>query len=136
MVFCSRFPEVTLREGKQTNFSSCCKSRPAIVVNAIYFKGQWQVEFKKENTKPDVFRLAGGAQREVPMMSRSGTFFYHKGEDFQSVMLPYGTGRVSMYVFLPDEQKGLDQFEKDLTPKNWDSWMTTSLRLSTRAGAK
>ena len=59
------------------------------------------------------------------MMSRSATFFYHKGEDFQSVMLPYGTGRVSMYVFLPDEQKGLDQFEKDLTPKNWDSWITS-----------
>lgn len=99
------------------------------LINAIYFKGQWQFEFKKENTKPDVFRLARGAQKEVPMMSRSGSYFYHKDADFQAVMLPYGTGRVSMYVFLPDEQKGLDQFEKDLTPKNWDTWMT-SFRLT------
>lgn len=93
------------------------------LINAIYFKGQWHVEFKKENTKPDVFKLGGGKQKELPMMSQSRTFFYFKGKDFQSVMLPYGKGRVSMYVFLPDEEKGLDQFEKDLTPENWDLWM-------------
>jgi len=93
------------------------------LINAIYFKGQWQFEFKKQNTKPDVFRVAGGQQKEVPMMSQSGNYFYYKGKDFQSVALPYGTGRVSMYLFLPDEQKGLEQFEKDLTPENWDTWM-------------
>src|ERR1041384_1960606 len=100
------------------------------LINAIYFKGQWQFEFKKENTKPDVFRLAGGERKQVPMMSQSGKFLYYKGKDFQSVALPYGTtGLVMMYVFLPDEQKGLDQFEKDLTPENWDIW-TRSIRLT------
>ena len=93
------------------------------LINAIYFKGQWQFEFKKENTKPDVFKLAGGKQKEIPMMSQSRTFFYFKGKDFQSVMLSYGAGRVNMYVFLPDEEKGLDEFEKDLTPENWELWM-------------
>ena len=98
------------------------------LINAIYFKGQWQFEFKKENTKPDVFRLAGGVQKEVQMMSQSGSFLYYKGKDFQSVALPYGsTGRVMMYVFLPDDQKSLDQFEKDLTPENWEIW-TRSIR--------
>jgi len=93
------------------------------LINAIYFKGQWQAEFKKENTKPDVFRLAGGKQQQLPMMSQSGNYSYYKGKDFQAVALPYGKGNVSMYVFLPDEQKGLDQFEKDLTSENWDTWM-------------
>ncbi len=93
------------------------------LINAIYFKGQWQFEFKKENTKPDVFRVAGGEQKKLPMMSQSGRFFYYKGKDFQSVALPYGNGSVSMYVFLPDEQTGLDQFEQSLTPENWDTWM-------------
>ena len=93
------------------------------LINAIYFKGQWQIEFKKENTKPDMFRLAGGERKEVSMMSRSGSFFYYKGKNFQSLALPYGKGSVSMYVFLPDEQTTLDQFEQDLTPENWDLWM-------------
>ena len=92
------------------------------LINAIYFKGQWQFEFKKENTKPDIFRLAGGA-KELPMMSQSGSYFYYKGKDFQSVALQYGKGDVSMYIFLPNEQTGLDRFERELTPDNWDTWM-------------
>lgn len=93
------------------------------LINAIYFKGQWQVEFEKNKTKDDVFKLAGGHQKKLPMMFQSGRYNYHKGEDFQAVALPYGTGRVSMYVFLPDEHRTLDQFERDLTPGNWESWM-------------
>ena len=95
------------------------------LINAIYFKGKWQVEFKKENTKPDVFNLSGGDQKQVSMMSQAGDFRYYKGKDFQSVALPYGSGRVSMYVFLPDEQTSLDQFEKNLTPENWELWMSS-----------
>jgi serpin B len=93
------------------------------LINAIYFKGQWQVEFKKEKTQPDVFKLSGGEQKKLPMMSQSGNYLYYKGKDFQSVALPYGKGGVSMYVFLPDENSGLDQFEQNLTSENWDSWM-------------
>jgi serpin B len=94
------------------------------LINAIYFKGQWKFEFKKENTKPDAFRVPGGEPKQVPMMSQSGSYLYYKGNNFQSVMLPYGdTGRVSMYLFLPDEQTNLDQFEQNLTPENWDTWM-------------
>jgi serine protease inhibitor len=99
------------------------------LINAIYFKGQWKVEFKKENTSPDLFRLAGGEQKQLPMMSQSGSYLYYKGNNFQSVALPYGKGNVSMYVFLPDEQTRLDQFEQDLTPENWDMWMK-SFRVS------
>ena len=93
------------------------------LINAIYFKGQWKVEFKKQNTKPDVFRLPGGERKEVPMMSQSESYFYYKGKDFQSVALPYGQGSVSMYVFLPDEQIDLNQFEQNLTAENWETWM-------------
>lgn len=93
------------------------------LINAIYFKGKWQFEFKKELTKPDVFKLPGGEQKKLPMMSQSGSYLYYQGKDFQSVVLPYGQGSVSMYVFLPNENIGLDQFERTLTTENWDTWM-------------
>jgi serine protease inhibitor len=94
------------------------------LINAIYFKGQWQFEFDKEHTMPDVFRLPGGEQQEVAMMSQSGSFFYNKGKDFQSVALPYGRGSVHMYIFLTDEPITLNQFEQSLTAENWDTWMS------------
>lgn len=95
------------------------------LINAIYFKGQWQIEFKKEDTKPDTFRVSAAQRKDVSMMSQSGTFFYYKGKDFQSVALPYGDGSVSMYIFLPDEKTSLDQFERSLTAENWDAWMNS-----------
>lgn len=93
------------------------------LINAIYFKGQWTMEFAKEKTKEEGFKLADGGQKKLPMMFQSGTYNYYKGKDFQAVALPYGTGRISMYVFLPDEHKTLDQFERDLTIENWEIWM-------------
>ena len=95
------------------------------LINGIYFKGQWQISFDKEKTKEDIFRLAGGTQKKLPMMFQSRRFLYQKGKGFQAVALPYGAGRISMYVFLPDEQTTLDQFERNLTIENWQSWMNT-----------
>jgi serine protease inhibitor len=43
-----------------------------------------------------------------------GNLLLLQGQKFQSVALPYGNGAVSMYVFLPDEQMGLENFEREL----------------------
>lgn len=115
-------------EGKIEKIVDEIKSDAVLfLINAIYFKGQWQFEFKKQDTKPDVFKLPGGEQKNVSMMSQSGSFLYYKGKDFQSVALPYGAGSVSMYIFLPDEQTGLDHFERSLTSENWEMWMKSFL---------
>lgn len=93
------------------------------LVNAIYFKGEWQVSFDKEKTKDDMFRLADGRRKKLPMMFQSGNYLYQKGNDFQAIVLPYGTGSRSMYVVLPDENTSLDDFERNLTAENWEIWM-------------
>lgn len=96
------------------------------LINAIYFKGQWQFEFDKKKTQPDTFKLPGGQKKDVSMMrAQSENHFYFKGKDFQAIALPYGSGSVSMFIFLPDEQTGLEQFERNLTPENWNTWMTS-----------
>jgi serine protease inhibitor len=92
------------------------------LINAIYFKGQWATEFEKGKTREDDFKLADGSQKKLPMMSQSGKYNYYKSKDFQAVSLPYGSGRMSMYVFLPDKSS-LDQFEKRLTVADWETWM-------------
>ncbi|MFP5265479.1 MAG: serpin family protein [Blastocatellia bacterium] len=94
------------------------------LINAIYFKGKWANEFAKERTKEDVFNLEGGSQKRVPMMSQSGSYGYYEAKNFQAVRLPYGAGRVSMYVFLPAKGVTIGEFHKGLTAASWESWMT------------
>jgi serpin B len=56
-------------------------------------------------------------------MSQSGDYRFFAGEKFQAVSLPYGTGRVSMYVFLPDPDSSLADFYTVLNAANWEKWM-------------
>lgn len=93
------------------------------LINAIYFKGTWTHEFDKADTQDRPFYLAGGGQKNVPMMELADTLRYYRGEGFQAVSLPYGGGRFSMYVFLPDENSSLSAFHANLTPENWQAWM-------------
>ena len=42
---------------------------------------------------------------------------------FQAVRLPYGKGRVAMYIFLPKSHSGLKSFLKTATAAQWAKWM-------------
>jgi serine protease inhibitor len=93
------------------------------LINAIYFKGKWADEFAKDKTKEDAFNLESGSQKRVPMMTQSGNYKYYDGKTFQAISLPYGGGRVSMYIFLPAKGTSLSEFQKSLSASSWESWM-------------
>jgi serpin B len=93
------------------------------LINAVYFKGKWQIEFKKAKTQERTFTLLNNKKKVVPMMSQSGNYSYLKGDKFQAISLPYGQGKVSMYIFLPDENSNLNEFLKTLNEKDWSNWM-------------
>ncbi|MFN0088411.1 MAG: serpin family protein [Blastocatellia bacterium] len=93
------------------------------LINAIYFKGAWQKKFDAALTRPQAFHLPRG-EKQVPMMSQSGSFLYSRGEGFQAVTLPYGAGGVSLSLFLPEAGKTLDSFLTGLTVQKWEQWKT------------
>jgi serpin B len=93
------------------------------LINAIYFKGMWTEEFKKSATTNDPFTTASGERPAVPMMHQSGTYRYLETQEFQAVSLPYGAGRVSMYIFLPAQGSDLTKFQNSLSANAWNEWM-------------
>lgn len=92
------------------------------LMNAIYFHGKWQKPFDKSLTQEKPFHLANGEQKRVPMMAQTGKFPYLKGENFQMVSLPYGEGRISMVIVLPDEGTSLNEWLESLSAERWKTW--------------
>jgi serpin B len=92
------------------------------LINAIYFHGKWQKPFDKSLTQEKPFHLANDEQKRVPMMAQTGKFPYLKGENFQMVSLPYGEGRISMVIVLPDEGTSLNEWLESLSAERWKTW--------------
>ena len=95
-----------------------------LLLNAIYFKGKWTEAFEKQDTTERPFTLANGTRKQHPLMSQTGEYDYLETKQFQAVSLPYGSGRWSLYVFLPHSNSSLQAFTKTLTPKTWQQWMS------------
>jgi len=93
------------------------------LINAVYFKGQWQKRFEKALTQNQVFHLLGDQQKQAPMMAQSGNYQYLQGDKFQAISLPYGAGGASLYLFLPDQSSSLEDFLKGLNYQKWEGWM-------------
>jgi serpin B len=88
-----------------------------VLVNAIYFKGSWTNEFDPKLTSAREFSLASGpSQRQ--MMNREDRFRYKADDATQAVALPYGDGRLNMYIFLPREKDGLGKLMDATKPDN------------------
>ncbi len=97
-----------------------------MLLNAIYFDGEWQVPFDASLTAGDDFHLPKGGTATVPFMHRSYELQYFGNEDLQAVSLPYGgesTGRLSMCVVLPREGADYGEFLAVLSAEDWESWV-------------
>ncbi len=99
-----------------------------ILVNAIYFKGDWLHAFEKEKTADEPFWTAPAASTNVPMMTmKPKRFGYTENESFQCLELPYQGEEVSMLIVLPKEKDGLARIENGLSADALAGW-TGSLR--------
>jgi serine protease inhibitor len=93
-----------------------------VLVNAIYFRGNWASQFDDSRTKEDTFYLLSGKTVQTPLMAQEKVFAYGDEEFLQVLELPYVGGSLSMIVFLPKEKDGLLQLEKQLTAANLRMW--------------
>ena len=93
-----------------------------ILVNAIYFKGDWVNAFDKKATKPAVFTATDGTKTDAPLMFRKGTFSFYEGDGVQVLSMPYKGNDLSMIVALPTKIDGLPALEAKLDAKIFESW--------------
>jgi serpin B len=101
------------------------------LINAIYFKGDWKYQFNKNYTKDDSFYTIKGSRISCRMMEQENQYNYCSNDLFQAVELPYGDSSFSMIVFLPDNNKNINDLLSNLNETNWNEWIKS---LSLRKG--
>ncbi|MEV6632998.1 serpin family protein [Actinoplanes sp. NPDC051470] len=80
-----------------------------VLLNAVYFLGEWKTEFDPAATRPARF----GAIGDVPTMHKSNaTFGYAERDGYRMLRLPYGEdGRYGMEIMLPDEGEQMPRLD-------------------------
>ncbi|XP_068956324.1 serpin B6-like [Petaurus breviceps papuanus] len=100
-----------------------------VLVNAIYFKGKWEKQFYKSNTRERMFKISKEKQKPVQMMFQESTFsMKYIREMFTKILvLPYAGGRMDMVILLPDENTDLKTLEKGLTAEKLMDWLNPEM---------
>jgi len=93
-----------------------------VLVNAIYFKGNWESQFKTSLTKEAPFYISSSKSVRAPIMTQKQKFKYAKIETLQVLELPYVGGELSMVLLLPQKTDGLKRLESSLTIEKLSKW--------------
>jgi len=79
------------------------------LINAVYFKSDWQTEFNKNNTRDRTFNTPDGTI-ETPFMHRLDRMTYFSINKATGIALPYADQKFAYFALLPD---------KEMTPREW-----------------
>ncbi len=91
------------------------------LINAIYFKGVWTSQFKKEDTRDDLFTLRNGSKVDCKMMNQKATFRYYSNDKFAAIDLPYGHKFFSMTIILPRPDVDVSAFLAAFQTSDWEN---------------
>lgn len=89
-----------------------------VLLNAVFFKGTWKIQFDPKKTYDGVFYNRGSTATAtlVPMMHLREDVLYAEYNGVRVLELPYKGEHISMVILLPEEMDGLAQLEENLTP--------------------
>ena len=94
-----------------------------MLIDAIYFKGDWSDKFNRDSTETAVFMLPDDSHVSCQMMRKHTTFLYGWQSQFQIISLPYGDSAFSMTVIFPNDEVDIDTIINEFSDATWTDWL-------------
>ncbi|MCK9613207.1 MAG: serpin family protein [Bacteroidales bacterium] len=86
-----------------------------VLVNAIYFKANWEVAFDEKETRQMTFRPDETSEVSCDFMFAEKDFkFYEQEDGLKAIEIPYSQGKMSMLIILPGNNNGFDLLKKNM----------------------
>lgn len=89
------------------------------LLNALYFKGDWQTQFDPGKTMDMPFRLRSGGTTGVRMMRLNANLKRSFRPTYTAFELPYGSDKFAMTVLLPNENTTADAVISSFSSTEW-----------------
>lgn len=93
-----------------------------ILINALYFSGDWNYEFDETLTKAYPFTNSNGESKDVLLMTLQEELPYIENDVFQAVSIPYYEDKMSMDIYLPRENVTLTDLKDEILSGRWENW--------------
>ena len=97
-----------------------------VLVNSVYFNGNWSIPFYSGETRPGPFITEDGQVLLADLMSVKDDFGYAESGGARVLKMPFEGGGTSMMVVLPGD--GIKELGESLTPgmiREWDGMLET-----------
>ncbi|XP_023279924.1 antithrombin-III [Seriola lalandi dorsalis] len=97
-----------------------------VLVNTIYFKGQWKNKFDKDNVFVSDFHVSESRSCPVNMMYQETKFRYRSfpEDQVQILEMPYSGDDITMVLILPRRGTPLSQVEASLDLNKLNDWLS------------
>lgn len=93
-----------------------------VLTNAVYFLGQWAIQFGESDTRGELFFTADGREVQANMMFQTNSFRYAEHRGLKVLEMDYVGDELAMTVLLPDTRDGLPAIEQRLGTAELDHW--------------
>ena len=108
--------------GKITKILSQLKPEvQMILLNAVYFKGEWTQTFKERLTSKKDFYNLGTNIKQVDTMTQISKFKYYQDTQIQAVELPFTKDDMSAIIILPSKNLDINKYITSLASSEENS---------------
>lgn len=86
----------------------------AVIVNAVYFKADWESPFNRSETKKEMFKTYSNSDFEIDFLNKTNNAKYIENSTYQYLEIPYKGNKFTLAIILPRDQKTFKEVEGNL----------------------
>ena len=85
-----------------------------ILLNAVYFKGEWSSKFREKLTSKKIFYNFGNEIISVDTMNQISHYYYYQDDEIQAIELPFKKDGMSALIILPKRSVDINKYINSL----------------------